>query len=285
MAGAPARLLAAAALAATAATLAGCGSSQSPAGKLASAAAKSERAGGFHVAVAVTLGFPGGSQGQISGAGAFDGETGRLGLDLSNLLQNAALPLGSGRGVEARFLSEAGQPVLYLRMPYLDLQLPAGKRWFRLDLQRGGSAMGINFTQLLGQDGQSPAQMLDLLRASTHVTEIGPDIVGGAKVTQYHGVVDLHQAAKLGGATATGAQRALATGDPATIPVDVWIGDKDGLVHQIRSTSSTNIVGERVTTETLTTISRWGSHAAVTAPPKREVVDATGGAAAAPGSA
>jgi hypothetical protein len=286
MARAPARLLAAIGLAAAAAGLAGCGSSsQSPAGKVAAAAEKSERAGGFHVALAVTLGFPGGTQGQISGSGAFDGRTGELGVDLSNLLQNSPLPLGSGRGVVARFLPESGQPILYLRMPYLDSQLPAGKRWFRLEMQRGGSAMGVNFTQLLGQDGQSPPQMLDLLRATGHVTEVGPDIVGGAKVTQYHGVVDLHQAARLDGDAAASAARALATGDPATIGVDVWIGNEDGLVHQIRSTASTDIAGQRVTTATLTTISHWGSHVAVAAPPKDQVIDATGGTATAPGSA
>jgi hypothetical protein len=285
MARASARSLAAIALAAAAAALAGCGSSQSPSGRLAAAAAKSERAGGFHVALAVTLGFPGGTQGQISGSGAFDGQAGELGVDLSNLLQNSPLPLGSGKGVRARFLPESGQPILYLRMPYLDSQLPPGKRWFRLDLQRGGNAMGVNFTQLLGQDGQSPPQMLALLRAAGHVTEVGPDIVGGAKVTKYHGVVDLHQAAKLAGDAATSAARALATGDPATIGVDVWIGNADGLVHQIRSTSSTDIAGQRVTTATLTTISRWGSHVAVAPPPKAQVVDATGGTASAPGSA
>ena len=270
------RLLAAAVLAATAAALVGCGSSQSPAGRVASAAAKSERAGGIHVAIAVSIDFPGGGQGEISGAGAFDGQTGELAVDLSNLLQNTSLPLGSGRGVEARYLTEAGDPIVYLRMPYLDSQLPRGKRWIRLDLRRAGSAMGVNFNQLLGQDGQNPAQMLDLLRASGHVKEIGPDIVDGAKVTKYHGVVDLRRAVKLGGASAVGIERLLADGQPATIPVDVWIGDGDGLVHQIRATSSTDIGGEKVTSATLTTMSRWGMHVTVAAPPAREVYDASG---------
>jgi hypothetical protein len=285
MAGAPARLLAALALAAAAAGLAGCGSSRSPAATVAAAAAKSERAGGFHVALAVTLGFPGGTQGGISGRGAFDGRAGELGVDLSNLLQNSPLPLGSGRGVKARFLPESGQPIVYLRLPYLDPQLPPGKRWLRLGLGRGGNATGINFTQLLGQDGQSPPQMLDLLRATGHVTEVGPDIVGGARVTRYHGVVDLHRAARLDGEAAASAARSLATGDPAKIGVDVWIGNADGLVHQIRSTASTDIAGQRVTTATLTTITRWGSHVAVARPPESQIVDATGASATAPGSA
>jgi hypothetical protein len=232
----------------------------------AAAAEKSEHAGGYHVAIAVTLGFPGGSEGQISGAGAFDGQADELGLDLSNLLQNTPLPLGSGRGVEARFLPESGAPMLYLRAPYLDSQLPPGKRWFRLDLQSGGNTIGNTFTQLLGRGGQSPSQMLDLLRATGHVTDVGPNIVGGAKVTRYRGVVDLRQAAKLDQGAAATVARALASADPATISVDVWIGDGDGLVHQIRSSAST----------TLTTISRWGSRVAVAPPPRGQVVDATG---------
>jgi hypothetical protein len=280
MRGAAGRLLAVAALGATVAALAGC-ASQSDASRVAAAAAKSERAGGVHVALAVTISFPSGGQGQIVGAGDFDGARGALRLDLSNLLQNSSLPLGSGAGVQARYLTEGGDPVLYLRMPYLDSQLPPGKRWIRLDLQRVGAAMGINFNQLLGQAGQSPTQMLDLLRASGHVTKVGPDIVGGARVTKYHGVVDLRQAKKLGSSSAAGIQRLLAEGQSPTIPVDVWIGDRDGLVHQIRATSSTDLGGSKVTTATLTTLSRWGENVTVAAPPKREVVDASGPASAA----
>jgi len=265
-------------LAATA--LVACGSG-STANRISSAATKSEAAGGVHIATSVTVSFPNGGRGVIDGGGAFDRQRGVLRVDLSNLLQNSQLPVGSGSGVEARYLTEGGDPVVYLRMPFLDSQLPPGKRWIRLDLQREGSAMGVNFNQLLGQAGQSPTQMLDLLQASEQVKEVGPDIVGGARVTQYHGVIDLRKALALRGVSDAAIDRVLAEGQPRTIPVDVWIGDGDGLVHQMRTTSSTQIGGRTVRTATLTTMSRWGMHVAVKPPPADEVYDASGPASSA----
>jgi len=263
------------------AALSGCGSGGGSSNRISSAATKSEHAGGVHLATSVTVSFPNGGQGVIDGNGAFDSERGVLRVDMSNLLQNSQLPIGSGRGVEARYLTERGDPVLYLRMPFLDSQLPPGKRWVRLDLQRTGNAMGVNFNQLLGEAGQSPTQLLDLLQASEQVKKVGPDIVGGAKVTQYHGLIDLRKALALRGVSDAAIDRVLAEGQPPTIPVDVWIGDGDGLVHQIRATSSTEVAGARVTTATLTTLSRWGRHVAVAAPPGREVYDVSGPASSA----
>jgi hypothetical protein len=257
------------------AALSGCGSG-SAGNRISSAAMKSEHAGGVHLATSVTVSFPNGGQGVIDGNGSFDSERGVLRVDMSNLLQNSQLPIGSGRGVEARYLTERGDPVLYLRMPFLDSQLPPGKRWVRLDLQRTGNAMGVNFNQLLGEAGQSPTQLLDLLQASEQVKKVGPDIVAGAKVTQYHGLIDLRKALALRGVSDAAIDRVLAEGQPPTIPVDVWIGDGDGLVHQMRTMSSTQIGGQTVKTATLTTLSRWGMRVAVVPPPPSEVYDASG---------
>jgi hypothetical protein len=171
---------------------------------------------------------------------------------MSNLLQNSQLPIGSGKGVEARYLTERGDPVLYLRMPFLDSQLPRGKRWIRLDLQRSGSTMGVNFNQLLGEAGQSPTQLLDLLQASEQVKKVGPDIVGGAKVTQYRGVIDLRRALRARGVSATAIDQCL-PGQPPTIPVDVWIGDGDGLGRQMRD------LGTQIGGQTVKTATRRGS--------------------------
>jgi hypothetical protein len=276
-----ARLLAALAVAAGAASLAACGSG-SPADPVVAAATKSEQAGGVHVATMVTVSFPNGGRGVISGEGSFDDQKGELTVDLSNLLQNSPLPIGSGSGVEARYLTEAGDPVLYLRMPFLSSQLPPGKTWVRLDLQRAGNAMGLNFNELLGQAGQNPAQVLDLLQASGEVKKVGPDIVGGKRVTQYHGVIDLQKALEIRGVSDAAIERLLAGGAAATVPVDVWIGDDDGLVHQVRTTSTTNISGQTVTTMSLTTMSRWGTPVSVEAPPSGEVYDVSGAATTGP---
>src|SRR5690348_389064 len=93
--------VAAVALATVAVDSPGCGSRSDP---VASAASKSRTAGGMHVTTTVTLRFPSGGQGVTSGAGDFDERSGELALDLSNVLQNSGLPIGSGAGVVARYL-------------------------------------------------------------------------------------------------------------------------------------------------------------------------------------
>jgi hypothetical protein len=274
------RVVAALVVVLVAAGLSGCGAGN-VVDPVAAAATKSEQAGGIHVSTNVTLRFPSGGEGVITGEGAFNQDQGELTVDMSNLLQNTQLPLGSGGGVKARYLKEAGDPILYLYLPFLASQLPAGKTWIRLDLQRAAGPLGLNFNELLGQAGQNPAQVLDLLRASGEVTKVGPDIVGGVRVTEYRGTVDLRKALALKGVSRAAIQRLLDAGAPAELPVDVWIGDEDGLVHRVRTTSSTTIGAQTVDTATTTTMSDWGTTVFVDPPPHDQVFDAANTATAA----
>ena len=267
-------IAAALALAAVAVVLTGCGAA-GVADPVAAAATKSAQAGGVHISTSITMTFPSGSQGVITGEGTFDQTHGELTVDMSNVLQNTPLPIGTGAGIKARYLTEAGDPVIYLYMPFLASQLPQGKTWIRVDLQKAGSGLGVNFNELLGQAGQSPTQVLDLLRASGGVTEVGPDIVDGTKVTQYHADVDLRKALSLKGVSESAIQQLLDAGAPAEVPVDVWFGDDDGLVRQVRSTSTATLGGQTVTTASLTTLSHWGTAVSVEAPPADKVYDAT----------
>jgi hypothetical protein len=259
------------ALAATLAALAGCGGGGNP---VAAAAKKSAGAGGVHLTTTVTLGFPNGGQGQISGQGAFAGRDGVLSVDMSNLLQNAALPIGSGGGIVARYLTEGGDPVLYLHMPFLDPQLPRGRKWIRLDLNRAGAKLGRDFDQLLGPAGQNPAGVLALLPAAAGVKRVGPDIVEGRKVTQYHGTIDLRKGLRLAGVPDAQIGTLIAGGQ-AEVPVDVWVGNDDGLVHQVRTTWSSDVDGQTISITTLTRLGEWGAHVPVVAPPTARVYDAT----------
>jgi hypothetical protein len=267
------RLFAACAFVVLAATLTGCGATK--ADPVAAAASKSEHAGGARVTTRVTVSFPSGSEGLITGEGRFNQERGKMTLDMSNLLQNSPLPLGSGSGIKARYLREGAGWIMYLHVPFLSSSLPRGKTWIRIDLQQAGSAaLGANFSELLGQAGQNPVQALDMLRATDAATKVGPDVVGGMRSMQYRTTIDLSEALKLDGVSRPGIRRLIASSGSTELPVDVWVGD-DGLVRQLRMTTISAMSGEKVSTATLTTISDWGTKVPVEAPPGGEVFDAT----------
>jgi hypothetical protein len=266
------RIAAALALAAAALALAGCGGGRGP---LAAAAAKSRDAGGVHVTTTVTLTFANGGQGVITGSGVFTGDDGALGVDMSNLLQNSPLPIGSGGGIGVRYLTEGGDPVMYLRLPFLASQLPPGKQWIRVDLRRAAGGTGLNFDRLLGPAGRNPAQVLGLLAAAGAAKKVGPDIVDGRKATQYHATIDLRKGLRAEGVPDAEVARLLSGGATADMPVDVWIGDDDGLVHQLRTSSKTDVEGQTVSMTTLTRFTDWGADVRVAPPPSRRVYDAT----------
>jgi hypothetical protein len=259
---------------ALAAALTACGGT-SGAGPVAAAAAKSERAGGVKVALDVRFSVGGIAGGVVVGTGRFAPDAGELDIDMSNLLQFLSLPVGSGGGVREIYLIEKGVPVVYMHIPFLADQLPAGKRWIRLDLDQAGGALGIDFDKLLGQSGTNPTQTLAMLRASREVKKVGPDVVSGLNVTQYHATIDLKQALKLNGVSADGIKSLLDSGAPQQFPVEVWVGDDDGLVHRLRMTQTSNVGGKSVTTLTTMTLTDWGSKVVATAPPAAQVFDAT----------
>jgi hypothetical protein len=239
------------------------------------AASKSEHAGGAKVTTQVTVTFPSGGEGVITGEGRFDQQRGKMTLDMSNLLQNSPLPLGSGSGIEARYLRERAGWLLYLHLPFLSSSLPPGKTWIRIDLQQAGTAaLGANFSELLGQGGQNPVQALDMLRATGSATKVGADIVAGMRSTQYRTTIDLSKAMELNGVSQPGIRRLIASSGSTELPIDVWIG-QDGLVRQMRTTTTSAMNGEKVSTATLTTMSGWGTKVSVETPPGGKVFDAT----------
>jgi hypothetical protein len=278
------RLLAGLALVSATLALVACGDGggQDP---VAEAATKSLDAGGVRLTTSVTLSFPNGSRGVIRGRGAFDGEQGVLSVDMSDLLQDAPLPNGSGNGIVARYLTEAGDRVMYLHIPVIGPKLPRGKTWIRIDLQRAGADRGLNFNKLLGPAGQNPAEVLGLLHVSGGAKKVGRDTLAGVKVTQYRATIDLRQALLREGVSRAGIEQLLAGGAAADVPVRVWIGDADGLVHQVRTIATNDIHGQAVSVTTLTRTSRWGTRVSVLPPPADRVyygmVDGvvTGGAA------
>jgi hypothetical protein len=95
-------------------------------------------------------------------------------------------------------------------------------------------------------------------------------------VTQYHALVDLKKALKLKGVAESAVQSLIAAGAPSQYPVDVWIGNDDGLVHQLRLTQTGTSDGRTVSSLTTMTMSDWGAPVSAHAPPVDQVFDATG---------
>ena len=156
----------------------------------------------------------------------------------------------------------------------------AGKRWIRLDLLDVREARWASTsTSSSARTGRTPCRCSTCCGASGHVKEIGPDIVAGAKVTKYHGVVDLRRGGRSsGGASAAGDRAACSrTGQPCDDPGRrLDRGRRRTRPPDPRDLEHATSAGEKVTSATLTTMSRWGMHVAVVAPPAREVYHASG---------
>jgi hypothetical protein len=267
------RVLLPLALVAVAGLLSACGV-RSTVDPVASAASKSQQAGGVKVDMTIAVDAAGRSF-TMGGSGTFDSDEGQMTFDMSSLLQASHMPAGAGTDMKEIYLKENGDPVVYMEMPFLAGMVPGGKTWIRLDLERLGSAAGVDFNQLLGQSNQNPAQSLDMLRAAGQVTEIDSDEIAGVPVTKYHATVDLNKALALRGISASAIQRLLDAGAPTDVPVDVWIGKDDGLVRRLQISYDLTESGRSVSTQLTLDLSDWGTDVSVQAPPADQVFDAT----------
>ena len=165
---------------------------------------------------------------------------------------------------------------MYVNVPFLETMLPSGKSWIRVDLEQAGKSVGLDLNQLMGELDQSPTQTLDLLRASGSVDKVGAEMIDGVATTHYTALIDLQKAGQLAGQGGDAlVKRLTAAGAPSQIPVDVWIGDGDGLVHKLtineQLKSGQGEVGIAVTLN----ISDYGTAVNVVAPPSDQVLDIT----------
>jgi hypothetical protein len=178
--------------------------------------------------------------------------------------------------MEARYLTENGDAVIYVDLSQI-APLPSGKKWFRLDLQKAGKALGLDFSKLMGSNTQNPTQSLEMLKASGDFTEVGKETVGGVETTHYHGTVDLQRAAVAKGIDKDQIQHLIDAGMATEVPVDVWVDDQ-GYVRQYSITMKQETAGTTTTSIMTTGMSSFGTPVEVTAPPSDEVFDVTGAA-------
>ncbi len=263
------------------ATVTACGVSHTV-DPVAAAASKTEHAGGAKMTMSVDI-TDGTTQKTVSitANGAFDQKQGEMTVDMSSVLQSAGVPSGSASEMKFLYLEEDGNPVMYMNFPPLASKLPGGMSWIRLDLEKAGKSLGVDFNQLMSQSSQNPAQTLDMLRASGQIDKVGPDTVNGVATTEYTGTIDLGKAAAelQGGAAQQLVQRLIAQGAPGEIPFEAWVGD-DGLLRRVQITQDIQTGGKSLSALVTIDMSDFGTDVSVSAPPADEVFDATGLAAA-----
>jgi hypothetical protein len=229
---------------------------------VAAAATKTQQAGAAPIRKALSLSSPqlrGGKTVDVHGSGVIDGARSEFSFRMGSL--------GSMKEIA---LEQHGDYVLYLQIPRLSAQLPAGKHWIELDASKLGKAAGLDLSKLMSGSQFQPSDVLSMLKGEgAKVRNLGSAKVGGAATTHYRITIDTAKALQAKGLTSPLLAGAAAT-LPASIPADVWIG-KDGLVRQIRLALGV-AQGHMAMTINL---SDYGTDATIAAPPSSDVFDAT----------
>jgi hypothetical protein len=268
------RVLLAAALAALACVFTACGVRDSV-DPVASAATKTQQAAGYKVAMSVTV-SAGGRQLAMTGRGTFGRDMGEMEMDMGGLMGGLGGLLGGSGGsptMKAVYLTEDGDPVVYMNLGFLSSFLPGGKTWVRLDVEKAGKAAGVDVNQLMGGAGPNPSDWLALLKSQGDFPEVGTETLNGVETTHYHGTVDLRKAVENSPA-ADAMKRLLDLGAASEYPIDVWVDDQ-GYIRQYESSYDETVGGNTMSTTTKVEMSDYGTQVDISAPPADEVFDAT----------
>ena len=254
----------------------GCGDTADP---IAEAAAATREAGGAKVQM--RIGFEGGGAPKgvtMTADGVADMHSGRMRMtmDMAGLAgalgQSASKADPADLKTELRFLDK----VLYIRTGVLARQLPKGKRWLKLDVEKIGQGLGVDVSQL-GQYND-PTKMLDYLRSSGDVDEVGSDQIRGVDTKHYSAKVDIAKAAQkfkgAGTASGTGLDQLVKFLGSSKVPVDVWVGD-DKLVRRMtmRLEPSGGAAAAGFSMNMNMDLFDYGTPVNVSAPPESETVD------------
>jgi len=123
------------------------------------------------------------------------------------------------------------------------MPLPHGKTWMKLDLQKAGSSIGLNYSSFLSED---PAQALKQLLAAGSVKTVGAETIDGVATTHYQVTnLDISKMAQ---------------------------GEKlNALLHPKYGT----IAGQAASMSMRIDLSNFGEKVNVTVPPASDVFDAT----------
>jgi hypothetical protein len=149
---------------------------------------------------------------------------------------------------------------IYMISPLFKNQLPGGKAWVKVDLERTGRSAGFDFSSF---SAATPGQTLKLLRHTGKVTKVGTQTVDGIEATHYTAVIDPKQIPNSAQVAKLGATYA---------PVDVWIDGDDHVRKLHLAYTTTTPAGS---SDMTLRYSRFGEAVHVTYPDPAVVFDGT----------
>ena len=226
-------------------------SNMAPIAYVKSAATKTVQTPSEHVALkgSVTVGA---TLVTIDGTGAFDNAK-KLGS------MHADFSAGGLSGTLDEVLNGT---TIYLQSPLLTSNLPQGKTWLKLDLQKA-APKGIDLSALTTQ---SPTKLLAQLQAAGNVTKVGDETIDGTFTTHYRAQLDVAKLPKV-------AALAHATYGP----LDIWIGKDDGYVRRMHMGYTIKAASASSQSVAMTVdFSDFGKSVSVSVPTAAETADGTG---------
>jgi hypothetical protein len=203
----------------------------------------------------------GGNSETITGSGVLDLQDGTSRMRMGQ----------GGRQLEQRIVNQ----VLYQKPPAASGQLPEGKSWMKVDLQR------LNRSQGTGPSMSDPANSFAYTKSLSEkdVRKVGDEPVNGVSTTHYRVDLDLSKPAE--GDSAQERKLRAQSGDD--VPVDLWI-DEDGLTRRqqirmtVKDTAQTGGAGtsaQQAQAKVVMDFSGFGTEVDVAAPPSADTADVT----------
>jgi hypothetical protein len=196
---------------------------------------------------------------QMTGTGAVRGNDVKL-----------SVSTGAAGKMDLIMLREPTGFAMYMRMPALASQLPAGKSWLRVDFEKQAAKLGLDFSAIL--DAARTFGPLESGVVSTR--RLGRETVAGKQTTHYRAVVDVHRAAA---ALPEYAKQIRAIEKATGVRLgrttqDVWVGS-DGRVRRLRSSTPTVVGGSAASAVQTMTFRAYDVPVSIVAPPRSQVFD------------
>lgn len=175
----------------------------------------------------------------FTGEGAMDLEARRMHMEM-----RMAMPALPGGSMQMEQVLDG--TTMYMRSPLMKGQLPGGKEWMRLDMQKAGKAAGLDMSAMQGGNGD-PTAMVKWLEASDDVESLGTENVRGVPATHYKAVVKTEDlASTLPEDQREAFEKNLDTlhelGMAEEIPMEVWVSGDD-LLRRMTYAMSQDIPG------------------------------------------
>lgn len=152
---------------------------------------------------------------------------------------------------------------IYMKSPVFSAQLPSGKTWLSLDLQKAGKKLGIDFNKFTQQD---PSDMLGALKKAGSVQKVGSETINAVDTTHYKVTIDLTKAPN--------GQQLMKLTHLKSLPAEVWIDGQDRLTRMKESFSVTT-AGQTISTAMQMDLSNYGEPVNVQVPSDSETLDMT----------